>query len=141
MRHPLIAAFVALALSSCSKPAPPPPPLAAEAAASSAPAELADPSFVGRVWEQLVPRSPMGSMIVFLPDKTMLMDSCFETYRLSQWGVVGEDRIRWIEDTIPIEAKVVVAGPRELQLHVAGRDDVMTYTLASVPYVCPDMPR
>jgi hypothetical protein len=141
MRPWLFAASLVLVVSACSKHAAPPPPPPSADVASSAPADLVDPSFIGRVWMSTTPRSPRGSMIVFLPDKTLLMDSCFETYRLSQWGIVGEDRIRWIEDTIPIEAQVIVRGKHELRLHVAGRDDEQTYTSASVPYVCPDMPR
>lgn len=79
-------------------------------------------------------------MIVFLPDRTLLIDSCFETYRLSKWGVVG-DKIRWLEDSIPIEAEVSVRGRNEMRLHVVGQEQEQTYIAASVPYVCPDMPR
>jgi hypothetical protein len=68
------------------------------------------------------------------------MDSCFETFRLSKWGVAG-DRIRWLEDTIPIEAEVSMPSKGELRLRIAGRDRDQTYIAASVPYLCPDMPR
>lgn len=87
-----------------------------------------------------MPGSALGSMIVFLPDRILLMDSCFETYRLSKWGVAG-DKIRWLEDTIPVEAEVSVRGSNELRLRVAGQEHEQTYIAASVPYVCPDMPR
>ena len=144
MRNQLTASLLLLALLGCSRPAPPAPPAPAANAqtppAESAPADLADPSFIGRVWMSTKPGSARGSMLVFLPDKTLMVDSCFETYRLSKWGVVGEDRIRWIEDTIPIEAQVVVEGPHALRLRIAGHDD-HTYISASVPYVCPDMPK
>jgi hypothetical protein len=79
-------------------------------------------------------------MIVFLPDRSLLMDSCFETYRISKWGVAG-DRIRWLEDTIPIEAEVNMPSKNELTLQVAGQDRAQTYVAAQVPFVCPDMPR
>jgi hypothetical protein len=144
MRALLTAASIVVALFGCSKPAPTPaPPSVAQAAApsDSAPADLADPSFIGRVWMSSKLRAPRGSMLVFLPDKTLLMDSCFETYRLSKWGIVGEDRIRWIEDTIPIEAQVIVEGEKGLRLRIAGREEDETYFAASVPYICPDMPR
>lgn len=78
--------------------------------------------------------------MVFLPDRTLLMDSCFETYRLSQWGV-ADDKIRWIEDTIPIEAEVVTPSKDELILRIAGLDREQRYIAANVPYVCPDMPK
>jgi hypothetical protein len=68
------------------------------------------------------------------------MDSCFEAYRISKWGVAG-DRIRWLEDTIPIEAQVELRGRNELVLRIAGQDREQTYVAAAVPYVCPDMPR
>jgi hypothetical protein len=68
------------------------------------------------------------------------MDSCFETFRLSKWGVAG-DRIRWLEDSIPIEAAVSMRGKDELRLQIAGQDHEQSYVAASPPYVCPDMPR
>lgn len=122
------------ALCACSD-APGPPP-----ATVSVPAAAPDPAFVGRVWVSTTPGSARGSIIVFLPDRTLLMDSCFETFRLSKWGVAG-DRIRWLEDTIPIEASVSVRGKDELRLQIAGQDHEQSYVAASVPYVCPDMPR
>lgn len=79
-------------------------------------------------------------MLIFLPDRTLVMDSCFETYRLTKWGIAGE-RIRWLEDTIPIEAAVEMPRPNQLILNVAGIDDEQSYMLATVPYTCPDMPR
>jgi hypothetical protein len=133
---------VSLALAACSKtPAPPPAAQSKAAADESAPAELADPSFIGKVWMSTTGHQPRGSMLVFLPDKTLLMDSCFETYRLSKWGIVAEDRIRWIEETIPIEAQIIVEPPHGLRLRIAGRDEDETFMAASVPYTCPDMPR
>jgi hypothetical protein len=100
--------------------------------------EPADSSFIGRVWISTTQGSARGSILVFLPDRTVLMDSCFETFRISQWGVAG-DHIRWIEDTIPIEAKVTMLGKDEMRLEVAGH--VKSFVAAPVPYVCPDMPR
>lgn len=123
-----------IALCACSD-APSPPP-----ATVTVPAAAPDPAFVGRVWVSTTPGSARGSIIVFLPDRTLLMDSCFETFRLSKWGVAG-DRIRWLEDTIPIEASVSVRGKDELRLQIAGQDHEQSYVAASVPYVCPDMPR
>lgn len=111
------------------------------ATAPSATATLpADGRFVGRIWISTTQGRPLGSMIVFLPDRTLLMDSCFETYRVSEWGVAG-DRIRWREDTIPIEADVSLPGKDELTLRIAGQDKVQTYIAASAPYVCPEMPK
>lgn len=129
------------ALCACGKP--PQPATAkpdATPAAQTERSEPANPDFIGRVWVSTSSGSARGSILVFLPDRTLLMDSCFETFRLSQWGVAG-DHIRWIEDTIPIEAEVSLPNKDELRLHIAGQDREQTYVAASLPYVCPDMPR
>jgi hypothetical protein len=102
--------------------------------------EPANPAFIGRVWRSSTPGKALGSILIFLPDRTLLMDSCFETYRVSKWGVAG-DRIRWIEDTIPIEAEVLTPGPNELTLRIPGQDRDQTYVAMTDPWTCPDMPR
>ena len=79
-------------------------------------------------------------MLVFLPNRSLIMDSCFETYRISEWGVAG-DHIRWREDGIAIEATISLPGPDELTLKIAGHATQQTFIAASVPYVCPEMPR
>jgi hypothetical protein len=83
---------------------------------------------------------PLGSILLFLPDGTLLMDSCFETYRLSKWGG-NEHTIRWLEDTVPIQAEVVMPRNNELRLKISGQNEEQLYVAATVPYVCPDMPR
>jgi hypothetical protein len=134
------------ALCACSGAQEPPQPAAAPPAPPSGPTqasaseEPANTAFIGRVWVSTTPGSPRGSILVFLPNRTLLMDSCFETFRLSEWGVAGAG-IRWLEDTVPIEATVETPGKDELTLRIAGQDRVQTYIAASVPYVCPDMPR
>jgi len=132
--------FPILFAASCSRTPSAPPPAAGTPSADAELSEPANPAFIGRVWVATTQGSPRGSMLVFLPDRSLLMDSCFETYRISKWGVAG-DRIRWLEDTIPIEAEVKMPSPNELTLQVAGQDRAQTYVAASVPFVCPDMPR
>ena len=78
--------------------------------------------------------------MIFLPDRTLLMDSCFETFRVSKWGVAG-NHIRWLEDTIPIEAEVITPGPNELTLRIAGQDRDQTYIAMTDAWTCPDMPK
>jgi hypothetical protein len=131
--------------AACSKSQPPTPasPPAQPQAAPSSTEELgqpADPRFIGRIWISMTQGHARGSMLIFLPDRSLLMDSCFETYRVTRWGAEG-DRIRWIEDAIPIEATVSMPNDDELRLQVAGQDRVQSYVTATVPYVCPDMPR
>jgi len=149
MRHRVSAApmiMVVLGLSAaCSKPQAPThtaPLPRSEAAATDTQAlgEPADPRFIGKIWISTTQGHARGSMLIFLPDRSLLLDSCFETYRISRWGAEG-DRIRWIEDTIPIEATLSMPNQDELRLQVAGQDRVQSYVTATVPYVCPDMPR
>jgi hypothetical protein len=136
MQTKLFAAVALVLLSACSDETPAPVPSAAAPAAS----EPANPDFVGKVWISTTPGKPLGSMLIFMPDRTLVMDSCFETYRLSKWGVAGNN-IRWLEDSIPIEATVDMPRKDQLTLRVAGQDQDQSFTTANVPYVCPDMPR
>lgn len=148
MRNPLLASLIAsmavalLGTSACSKPqappAPPPPP--AQSSQTEELGQPSDPRFIGKIWVSTTPGHSRGSLLIFLPDRSLLMDSCFETYRISKWGAEG-DRIRWIEDTIPIEATLSMLDDNNLSLTLAGQDNVQSYVTASVPYVCPDMPR
>lgn len=119
---------------------PPPPPSAAQLSEADELGQPADPRFIGKIWVSTTPGHARGTMMIFLPDRSLLMDSCFETYRISKWGAQGE-RIRWIEDTIPIEATISMPSENELNLQLAGQDKVQSYVTATVPYVCPDMPR
>ncbi|MAN78311.1 MAG: hypothetical protein CML24_14275 [Rhizobiales bacterium] len=84
-----------------------------------------------------------GSMVLFLSEGTMLQDSCWETYRLSNWQMTGEDSLSWQEDTMTIEADIVELNEAELVLALHLGEDIVeeSYTAAPVPFVCPDMPR
>ena len=98
----------------------------------------------GRVWVETNPSSSLpGVMMVFLPNGTLLMDSCWETYALRSWTRTAPDAIAWDEDGAKITAKVASVSETQLTLKIkAGKDTVEhRYTLAKVPYVCPDMKR
>ena len=71
------------------------------------------------------------------------MDSCVETYRLAKWRALDERRVEWQEDSAKIEAEIAQPSPGELQLRVrlGGEINEQRYRLATVPFVCPDMPR
>lgn len=122
-------------LAACGKPTP--SQLAAPSGNPDAPP--ANGEFIDHVWISTTPGAAHGSFVLFLADRTMLMGSCTEPYRLSQWGVAGE-AIRWIEDKIPIEADVAMPRRGQMSLQFAGQDRVQTFVLASAPYVCP-LPR
>jgi hypothetical protein len=147
---PTVSLFASMAVAllgaaACSKSPEPaqtvsPPPPAESLPTEEDLGEPADPRFIGKAWVSTTPGHSRGSLLIFLPDRSLLMDSCFETYRISKWGAAG-DRIRWIEDTIPIEATVSMQDENNLRLQIVGQDNVQSYVTATVPYVCPDMPR
>ncbi len=98
---------------------------------------------VGKVWVSTDASAAPGTFRIFLPDGSLVMDSCWETYRLAPWRTVGERRIEWTEDGARIEAEITqLTGERlQLRLHLTGEVREETYRPAQVPTVCPDMPR
>ena len=138
----MLLSFAMLALCACGGSQAPSQPAAAQSqpAAAAERDEPVNPAFIGRIWRATTRGGPLGSILIFLPDRTLLMDSCFETYRVSKWGVAG-DRIRWLEDTVPIEAEVVSPSKDELILRLAGQNREQTYIAMTDAYTCPDMPR
>lgn len=100
-------------------------------------------ALTNRVWIKSSPDAPLGSMLMFLSDGTLVQDSCWETYRLSKWRADAADTLRWQEDTAGITATVVELTPSDLtlRLDLASAPDTVRYHAAAVPYVCPDLPR
>ena len=96
--------------------------------------------FVGKTWLSTDSSAPRGTIRIFLPDGTLLMDSCGETYRLARWTSIDASRIAWDEDGARIEADVsqAAADVLELRLQLKSEVKVERYRLAQVPYVCPD---
>lgn len=123
-----------------------------DAAAPAAPAPSNDdstsatstaPSFVGKAWMAEGSKDLPGVLRIFLPDGTLVMDSCWETYRLAQWRMDSAGKLVITEDTMEIPAEVLAASDAELKLRLTLVDGTKdeTYRPAPVPYVCPDMPR
>jgi hypothetical protein len=114
-----------------------PPPAAS--ASSAAPA----PSFTNKVWVRSDSADLPGVMRAFLSDGTLVMDSCWETYRLAKWHALPDGSVAWEEDGAEIQAHVVEASETALVLRLAlkGGETEERYRPAEVPYVCPDMPR
>lgn len=104
----------------------------------------AAPSFTGKVWTRADSPDLPGVMRVFLADGTLVMDSCWETYRLAQWKQVSDRSLTIVEDGQEIPAEILDAPENELRLRltlVGGETKDEVYQPAPVPYVCPDMPR
>ena len=82
-----------------------------------------------------------GPMQIFLGDGTLVSDSCWETYRLSKWQQVSDSAISWGEDGMTINADIASVSDTELVLNLklGGEVQEQRFTVAEVPYVCPDM--
>jgi hypothetical protein len=122
-----------------------------DAASGVAPPAAVDPasppdglsaSLTGRVWMRVDSTGLPGIMRVFLPDSTLLVDSCWETYRLAPWQRGPDSMLTWNEDGIDVAAQVVELGPDALvlRLHLPGGSQEERYRAATTPYLCPDMP-
>jgi hypothetical protein len=107
------------------------------------PTATALPALVDRVWVRSDSTGLPGVMRIFLSDSTLVMDSCWETYRLVRWQMESDTTLRWREDAADIRATIRSLHDKELVLLVSLRDgsDEQHYTAARVPYVCPDMKR
>jgi len=98
-------------------------------------------AFVGKTWLAADPTAAQGTIRLFLADGTLLMDSCFETYRLARWESLDARRIAWQEDTARIEAEVDDTTPGQLRLRLQLKQEIKEelYRLAATPFVCPDV--
>ncbi|HMB92081.1 MAG TPA: hypothetical protein VKP65_14610 [Rhodothermales bacterium] len=93
-----------------------------------------------KVWVNADTSGLPGVMQIFLSDGTLLMDSCWETYRLTQWQV-SADTLRWQEDTAEIQAQILELTETSLRLRLPLRADTLeqVFRVAEVPYLCPEM--
>lgn len=100
-------------------------------------------SLVDRVWVRSDSTGLPGVMRAFLSDSTLIMDSCWETYRLARWQMESDSTLRWQEDASDIRATIRSLHDKELVLRVSLRNgsEEQHYTASPVPYVCPDMKR
>jgi hypothetical protein len=104
------------------------------------------PRFVNKVWKTQSPpdRAP-GSIYIFLPDGTLLMTSCVETYRLATWRLEADGRLTVSEDQATTnQAEILELGERDLRLrlHLAKDKKVeLGLQVAETPFVCPDLRR
>jgi uncharacterized lipoprotein YbaY len=98
-------------------------------------------NFVGKAWVSIDAGSAAGTLRMFLPDGTLMMDSCVETYRLARWRLVAPRKVEWYEDTARIQADVTEVGRDQLKLRLQLAGDIKeeNYRLARVPFTCPDL--
>ncbi|GGA47144.1 hypothetical protein [Pelagibacterium lentulum] len=134
MHKPLLATAIIFALAV--------PALAQEAdGITSAP--MVGASLTEKIWMRSDNPGLPGSMVLFLSEGTMLMDSCWETYRINTWQMIDEDNITWDEDGMAIAAEIVELNEAELilSLHLGEETVEQHFEAAPVPYICPDLPR
>ena len=100
---------------------------------------------LNRVWvrQGIDPAALPGVMHIFLSDGTMVSDSCWEAYRLSNWQQVSQTEISWDEDGMTISADITSLTDAELVLNLKliGGTEEQRFIPADVPFVCPDMPK
>ena len=103
----------------------------------------AKPGFTDKVWVKLDSGELPSVIRIFLSDGTLVQDSCWETHRLSPWEMTSDTAIKWNEDGIDINADIVSVSAADLVLNLKLGSDVVEerYTAATVPYVCPDIPK
>ncbi|MFN8574956.1 MAG: hypothetical protein U0132_23090 [Gemmatimonadaceae bacterium] len=133
--------FLVLTIA-CSTPKSSTPP----AEASAPPANGAATPLAGlsdHVWVRSDSTGRPGVMLAFLSDGLLLMDSCWETYRVAQWHRTSDSTVTWREDLDSLNAVVRQDTPDKLVLRVALRDgtDEQHYARLNEPFVCPDMKR
>ena len=117
-------------------------PAFAEETASGSATKSSKPGLVDRVWTKAGGDLP-GVMRIFLSDGTLVQDSCWETHRLSPWELTSDTALKWNEDGLDIAADIVLLTDAELVLSLRLGDEVVeeTYVAATVPFLCPDIPR
>lgn len=132
MRRRTNIAAVALTLAGCQH----------EPPADTAPTEETS-ALVDRAWTRTDSTELPGILRIFLSDGTLMMDSCWETYRLSRWRKESDTTLVWQEDASEIRAEIVALSEEELvlRLELRGGSEEQRYRPARVPYLCPDMPR
>ncbi len=119
-------------------------PAFAEETATDVASDTEGDTLTDRVWVKAGDEAELPGVIrIFLSDGTMVQDSCWETHRLSAWHKDGEAALSWDEDGMEIKADIVTLTADELVLSLKLTDGDLEerYTPATVPYVCPDIPK
>lgn len=106
---------------------------------------LAAGSMVSTVWRTTTPAGrPLGSFYLFLPNGTLVMTSCVETYRLATWQAETAERLTITEDPSVRYTADILAISRDrlsLRLNLRSEQVELMFEPAQAPFVCPDFPR
>lgn len=115
--------------------------LSCTSSATGEPESVGGDPLTDRIWLQAEADRP-GVIRAFLSNGTLLMDSCWETFRLERWHRDG-DSVVWTEDTAEIRADIVSLTDTELALDLqpSGIAQRQRFVAADVPYLCPDIPK
>ena len=62
------------------------------------------PALTAHAWSTSGPSTPAGTLLIFTAAGTLLMDSCFETYRLCKWSMASNSVVTCQEDGAEIRA-------------------------------------
>lgn len=98
-------------------------------------------SFENVIWFRDDAGAPPGEIRVFAADGSLLMDSCFETFRIARWRRVDDDTIAWSEDTVEITADIVNATATNLTLALQLRNETVTqsWSQRDGEFLCPSI--
>lgn len=152
MRIALPALLFLLMLAACSRPAeePPassPPPVATAPAPAPQPEPASDTrrQLLSHIWELTSPAGrPPRSIYVFLPDGSLLITSCVETYRIASWKLDAGKQIEISEDAQTRYMAAITEltdSTLKLKLNLISEEIELGFRKAEPQTVCPDLPR
>jgi len=98
---------------------------------------------IGRAWIRTDQTELPGEMLLFLKDGTVLMDSCWETYRLATWKQTSDNKLIFVEDQMetPVELLKLTADELHIRLELPREMRERRFRYQRSPYLCPDMKR
>lgn len=152
MRLALPCLLSLLALVACSRPAEEPaasspPPVAAAPVPAPQPEPASDTrrQLLSHIWELTSPAGrPPRSIYVFLPDGSLLMTSCVETYRIASWALDQAEQIEIREDAQTRYLATITEltdSTLKLKLNLISEEIELGFRKAEPQTVCPDLRR
>ncbi|MCB2096830.1 MAG: hypothetical protein KDE05_04295 [Parvularculaceae bacterium] len=96
--------------------------------------------FANVAWAQDDPAAAPGSFRIFLADGSLIMDSCYETYRVARWRATGDATFAWTEDTSEISARIenLTDDKMTLVLKLANEEATLSFTRINGEVLCPE---